>query len=302
MTFLLLAVLVLTNSFWISVKIEDDDELYDAGTTIAELETSYEAAMEVNEWLESRYDSLRSDLVALKSDLYFLEERYELYQRLRLQSLASDYYQTIREEVGPQSITWWYYNLDTWQNQVNFCASLARHNQAETYWPAFEYTYYEFYGSHSYDDALSTLQFVLEFIGVSGAEASANRMAKILEFLDEFVEYQPDMVDKYFAPVETLAYGSGDCDDYAILTAALFEVAGIDAAVGFFTDEAEVRGHAMTLVHMDDLDGNGFWYFSDLTDMGLTSGRWIVIEPRLLIDQQSSECISDWRLEVAADA
>ena len=195
---LFLVALVATNSAWMSVKLQDEDEMSDAISTIGELESSYEAALDINERLESRYDSLQSEYTALKADFFTLEERYELYQRLRLQSLASDYYQTIREEVGPQSITWWYYSLDTWQNQVNFCANLAKHNQAETYWPAYEYTYYEFYGSHSYDDALATLRFVLDFAGVSEGDSAVTRMAKVLGFMADFVGYQPDMIDKYF--------------------------------------------------------------------------------------------------------
>jgi len=36
------------------------------------------------------------------------------------------------------------------------------------------------------------------------------------------------------APIETIARRSGDCDDFAILAAALFEYYGIESAIGFF--------------------------------------------------------------------
>jgi len=40
----------------------------------------------------------------------------------------------------------------------------------------------------------------------------------------------------------------------------------------------------MVLVHLEDLLGYHYWYYSDLTDKGLKEGRWIIIEPQMTID------------------
>ena len=60
---------------------------------------------------------------------------------------------------------------------------------------------------------------------------------------------------------------SGDCDDFAILVSALFELVGLDSGIVFLTND-EGDGHAMSLLH------------DDLGDYGFQAGNWIIIEPQ----------------------
>ena len=170
------------------------------------------------------------------------------------------------------------------------------------YWPEYEDEYYDWYGTYSYDDALAKLDYVLEFAGVSDFDTAVIKIEKILEFVNQNIEWQPDVIEKFFAPVETLSYASGDCDDFSMLAAALFEIAGIDSAIGFFTDITYTYGHAMVLVRLDNLgEYEDYWYYPDLTSDGLSSGEWIIIEPQWTIEYQDSDSIGDWYLDVVAD-
>jgi len=61
------------------------------------------------------------------------------------------------------------------------------------------------------------------------------------------------------------------------LAGTMLEAAGIKSAVAFFTNST-LGGHAMVLVHVDNLGGYGYYYYSDLTSYGLASGKWIEIK------------------------
>jgi len=220
-------------------------------------------------------------------------EEIDYLELVQLDSTRADYYETLREEVSPQS--------PSNENGVLFCAELVKHDLGETYWPTLDSTYYAATGGHAYLEASNELDEILDMIGASGSKDPVENIGLILAFINERITYSPDMVNRYFAPVETLAYGSGDCDDYAILAAALFERVGVDSAIAFFAND-EGEGHAMNLVHLDDLDDYGYYYYTDLTGKGLDSGRWIIIEPQAPIDDQyDPEWLEQWDLKVAAE-
>lgn len=101
------------------------------------------------------------------------------------------------------------------------------------------------------------------------------------------------------APVETLCFKSGDCDDFSNLGATLFEAVEIDSAIGFFSNN-QSEYHAMALVQLDALYGYGSWHYDDLTSYGLGAGNWIIIEAQLPIDSQDDSWIAQWGLDVAA--
>ena len=46
--------------------------------------------------------------------------------------------------------------------------------------------------------------------------------------------------------------------------------------------------------------GYSHWHYSDLTEMGLETGNWIIIEPQATIDNQGDNWIEQWSLLVAA--
>ena len=57
----------------------------------------------------------------------------------------------------------------------------------------------------------------------------------------------------------------------------------------------------MTLIHLDSLGSYPYYYYSDLTSLGLQSGEWIEIEPQTTIDKQSTEWVDQWEIFVAAE-
>jgi hypothetical protein len=53
---------------------------------------------------------------------------------------------------------------------------------------------------------------------------------------------------------------------------------------------------------MNDLGGYGHYSFSDLTDFGLSSGKWIMIEPQKKINEQDDdEWFSQWEIRGVKD-
>jgi len=221
------------------------------------------------------------------------DDDLEYLELVRLDSTRSDYYQTLREEVCPQN--------PTIEQGVLFCANLVNHDLAERYWPTFDSYYYAATGDHAYQEASQELDEILDLIGASASNDPVENMAMVLSFVNEQITYSPDLENRYFAPVETLAYGSGDCDDFAALVAALFERLGVESAIAFFAND-EGEGHAMNLVRMDDLEDYGYYYYNDLTGQGLDSGRWIIIEPQALIDDQyDPQWLEQWNLKVATE-
>ena len=116
------------------------------------------------------------------------------------------------------------------------------------------------------------------------------------------IEYSEDINNEFLFPIEVLTYRSGDCDDFSILASTLFEYVGIESAIGFFTNESEDYDHCMVLVNLPDLDYYGYWYYDDLTNQGLSQGRWIIIEPQATIDMQvEDDLISKWGMIAVAE-
>ena len=124
---------------------------------------------------------------------------------------------------------------------------------------------------------------------------------KILDFVAWYVDYEPEIDDSQRAPVETLSLRSGDCDDFTILVSALFEMAEIECAIGYFENDAE-EAHSMVLVHLDELVGYRYWRYEDLTSLGLLEGDWIKIEPQAPLDEQADEeWMSQWIIKMAVE-
>ena len=159
--------------------------------------------------------------------------------------------------------------------------------------------YYDIRGTYLHNDAYNIIADIIEFIGIYKSDSNTDRIEKILNFIYDNIEYSEDINDEFLFPVEVLTYRSGDCDDFSILAAALFKAVGLDSAIGFFVNEEE-QYHAMALIHLEDLGEYDYYYFSDLTHLGLDEGRWIIIEPQLTVENQDSEWIKQWNVIVTA--
>lgn len=58
----------------------------------------------------------------------------------------------------------------------------------------------------------------------------------------------------------------------------------------------------MVLIHEYFLDGYGCYHYDELTDLGLSPGRWIMIEPQSLIEeQQDPTYFEQWILKASAE-
>ncbi|MEM3013661.1 MAG: transglutaminase-like domain-containing protein [Candidatus Bathyarchaeia archaeon] len=118
---------------------------------------------------------------------------------------------------------------------------------------------------------------VIDLIQVNTGQSTTERIRRILDFIDRNIHYEYDFGNVYQASPETLVFKSGDCDDFSILAAALFEAVGIDSAIGYFSYKpagGETQYHCMVLVNLNNLgEDYVYWYYSSITSMGLASGR-----------------------------
>lgn len=255
------------------------------------LQSNYNALSGQYQALQSDYNALNGEYQALEDDYDALYQEYQLSEALRIGHLLQDYYAVVRDLIQGDFL--WRVVFAGAQGQVDFAANLAAHDLGHLYWVGPEADFVELSGGrHSDELARAEIEEVIAFIGIEPIDSSTVKIEKILAFINEYVHYENDMNDAFLAPVETLAFGSGDCDDYAILAAALFEYYGIDSAVGFFTSPNYSAGHVMVLVHLDNIHPYGCYYFSDLTDKGLSAGRWLIIEPQATIENQHTSWIA----------
>lgn len=102
----------------------------------------------------------------------------------------------------------------------------------------------------------------------------------ILRFVQRNVDYLSDVEnqgkrDYSQLPVETLITKQGDCEDMAILTANLYLMAGLDAALVL------QHNHVAPVVSLDDVDG-------DFITHPLSGKRYIIGEPTSLMGLGSS--------------
>ena len=279
------------------------------------LQSDYSNLDNAHSAFQAEYDSLRVDYnsltdsySALQNDYGFLEQTYndlledysdllgdyENESILRIGNSLASYYDILRKESG------------SWQSNTQmaqFAAKLALHSIGRNCWPSLENEFYQDVGEHSYDMAWALLDTVLGLTGAETSQTPTERIRRILDFIDQHIHYEYDVDDILLAPAETLGFKSGDCDDFTILAASLFETVGIDSAVAFFKHQdpgAEKQYHWMVLVHLDDLGEYGYWYYSDLTNMGLEAGKWIKIEPQCTMENQDSEWVGQWNLLAAA--
>lgn len=201
-------------------------------------------------------------------------------------NLLATYYEYLRNDISTS-------------RSVDFAASLGMHDIAMINWSGTEEDdYYDEVGEYSWDTASDKIVEIIDLIGLPNNLSDVEKIQKILAFIDQYITYEADADEVFHAPVETLTFKSGDCDDFSILAATLFEYVNIDAAIAFFSNDGKY--HAATLVHLDSLGSYGSWYYSNLTGRGLEAGKWIIIEPQITIDRQFDDWDPDWELNEVA--
>lgn len=297
----LLIALVVSIGYSGATILQKSSEVSDLKTQVQSLQNSYYELNSNYNSLQASYNTLNALHQGVENQYNILQTTYQVSEALGIGHLLADYYSVVRDSHADywESPGWWLFGGGE-QDKVDFAADLAKHNLGRIYWPDKEDTYYEFADEHSYTTAMRELNEVHALIGIQSGDPSVEKIEKILSFVNTYVHYESDYNNVFLAPVETLAFKSGDCDDYSILVAALFEKAGIDSAIGFFSSGGST--HAMVLIHLDTISPYGFWSYSDLTGKGLSAGKWIIIEPQHTIERQHTPSwFEQWSIRVAAE-
>ena len=247
---------------------------------------------------EANMTRINNDFHALQNEFEELKHDYKLVNELKIGNSLTSFYDYLRHEEGFSGDA---SHMSTDEDRAKFAVNLVLHDLNRLSWSSIEDKYYEKIGIHSHDAAWNIFQLALNNTGVEEDNSFVEGIEKILLFLNEYLEYETEFDNIFRSPVETLSMRHGDCEDYAILASAFFEAIEVDSAIGFFKN-SEDEYHAMVLIHLIDLGEHGFWYFDDLTHIGLQEGRWIIIEPQYKIEHQDyAEWMSQWSLSVAAE-
>jgi len=261
------------------------------------LSSSYQKMEEGYQSLYTSFSNLSSAYMSLMGNYSVLRRELDVEAVLKIGNSLQSYYDVLRQIKGLDGTK---ESVNPTKDQVIFAARLAQHDLGNPYLPDVEAEFERITGRWSYDIARSKINEVLLIIGLSEPDPPVVKIGKILNFTRRYIHYEYEVNNVLRAPVETLGLRSGDCDDYTILVASLFEAIGINSAVGSFKN-ATGAYHYMVLVHLEELPGYRYWSFPDLTRFGLTKGRWIIIEPQLPLDRQGDEQIGRWTLLAAAE-
>lgn len=210
--------------------------------------------------LEDQLADLQEQNQTLLDQIEDLEKEYEIETTLRIGNSLVSYYDSLRDYIGSFSNS---------QEKVDFVANLGLHDLRRKYWPSTEDDYYNIIGEYSYDTARDKIDEIIALIEIEATDSTTEKIEKILDFIVKYITYEPEIDEFLCAPVETLGFKSGDCDDFSNLGATLFEAVQIDSAIGFFSNN-QSEYHAMALVHLDSLSGYGYWHYDDLTSYGFS--------------------------------
>jgi len=249
------------------------------------LNTSYESLGESYNVLQHQYDVL---------DLSYIDllETQKMETSLRIGNSLESYFDYLRQEKVPP-------HWPSYQRKADFGANLALHGLGVNCWPSLENEYLQAAGRHSYESAKERIDYVTDIMEANAYDSPTEKIRKILDFISDHISYEEEIDEVFLAPAETLAFRSGDCDDFSILAACLLETMNVETAFGIFRNTDD-KYHCMVLVHLDELEGYEYWGLSDLTKHGLAEGKWIVIEPQYPISRQDLEWIGQWNLVAAA--
>ena len=197
----------------------------DIQNAYSDIQNSYYTLNELHQDLSQEKQQLETDYNSLVDDYNVLSLDYTIESCLRIGNSLESYYDYLRQELGPTGTENWWRQPDAnyWQTSVDFAANLALHDIRRINWPAIENDYYNAIGEYSYDTAFMKIHEVLDFIDIRTYDSATIKIRKILAFVNKYIHYEVEVNDVFLAPVETLGFKSGDCDDFSILVAALFD-------------------------------------------------------------------------------
>ena len=271
---------------------DEDDKYNELQDDYSSLEYQYASLQSSTNQLQDDYSDLQGEYNQLEEQYNELKAEKEFSQNINVGHLLECCYADIRGIYAEEWSGFWWQIVGDDEDVILFAARMAEHDLGRLYWIDANDKYNSLRDEGMPENmntaALVKLSCVPDFIGIEGSDTPATKVEKVLDFVSTWVRYEHDLNNEFLSPVETLSFRSGDCDDFAILTSALFELVGLEAGIVFVTNDAG-DAHAMCLLHLNDLGGYGYYYFSDLTDYDLKAGEWILIEPQSPIDGQDNE-------------
>jgi hypothetical protein len=294
-------ILILLSVVAVSILIYEEERYSSVQQNYEQLTNTHNSLLIEHNSLLDDYNNLLNQYNDLNEEYASFSETTEQYRQLTIDHLMELTYSKIREECQPNYNPWlgsYYYD----SKSVEYAASVCAHDLGRRYWPTIENDYYENKGTHLSHDAHDKIIDLTDVIDVSKYDNDVKKVEKILEFTSSYIEYQYDLNEEYLFPTETLTFRSGDCDDFSILAATLLEEVEIESAIGFFTNQSEDNDHCMILIHLSDLGDYGYYYYDDLTSHGLSTGRWIILEPQVTIENQDAEdLVGRWGMIAVAE-
>ena len=329
---MLLSVSLAGNGYLLFLKINSDNYLYELEDQVTETNNVIQAKDDQLDQMNFYKLQLESDLEDFQSELDdIMIENTKLDSRLRkIQRELNDTVDLIKirdrqiSKLNQINVTYTYLNAGNsltsfydalrdeegltgggsqknMNKEIKFGRDLVKHSLGKNIRPTFEKEYRKDTGISSYNQANEILKIAYNQTKINSGDSDTEKVAKVLEYINDLMDFESDMNDVFRAPPEALTVRTGDCDDYCFLAAALFEEAGIDTAIGFYKNDDD-SGHTMNLLHLDELEEYSYYSYDSLTSKGLSSGKWIQIEPQRYIDDQNDEeWMEDWELRLAEE-
>jgi hypothetical protein len=258
-------------------------------TTFLTLREQYNSLKTRDDKLSSDYNILLTKDNKLSSDYNILLANYGT-ANLQKTQLETDYnelltkYQTLLASV-PIDTTFtgetttktysWYYKGSSWSLSLNIPDSLYNYYKGLDRAPTRDFSIYV---THPYDDEyLSVIVEKFNYIAITKSLTEAEKVNLVIAFVQS-LPYTVDSVTTGFDeypryPLETLIDDGGDCEDTAILTAALLHTMNYDVIL------VSPPGHVAVGVNMPGTYGSYYnwnskeYFYLETTGEGWTIGQ-----------------------------
>lgn len=179
-----------------------------------------------------------------------------------------DHYKILRDEIFRNALK------NSRHQNMRFYISALLHDFGQRQWPMCE----RYTGEYSSQcgtwvrDKLKDLSLRLT-AGKSQYEA----IKSVYAYIRQNIKSDKEQEEMPRFPYETLTYGSGDCEDKAMLAASLLKFAGYDVAFVLVFDFLSDFGHAFCIVRVDpDTFPGPLWKFDRYSEYG---NSWRILDP-----------------------
>ncbi|MDP6294286.1 MAG: transglutaminase-like domain-containing protein, partial [Candidatus Woesearchaeota archaeon] len=206
--------------------------------------------------------------------LVLFQQENQYKELTQLDSQLQEYFSIVRENNGKRA---WWKQVGLYDKQAELAADMAKAAAGNLVWKREEGQFSQKTNQNSYVLQADRADSLLAYGNVKGTEQE--KLNAILRLLQN-IRYEEDLNDQFRFPLETLNLGSGDCDDFSILSATLLERANIPTAIVLVSNEDGTLAHAWIAVQGE--------FDLPVADINLP-GKWHLVEPQFTIAQQAQE-------------